>query len=89
MSSAVFSAVTILLFQDGVLRQLVDQGMISLLTNLAILIAVILPWPNVGLKANASRGRSAWLVVSRMPLPERGNVTKLRVHSAGTRKTRR
>ena len=39
----------ILLFWDGKLRKLNDQGLIAILINLAILVAVvILQWPNLG-----------------------------------------
>lgn len=41
LGSAAFSAVIIVLFWDGVLRNLDDKGAIGLLINLAILVAVL------------------------------------------------
>jgi len=47
--SAAFSAVIVLLFWDGKMRKLDDQGLIALLINVAILVAVlILHWPDLG-----------------------------------------
>jgi hypothetical protein len=47
--SAAFSAVIVLLFWDGRMRKLDDQGLIALLINGAILVAVlILHWPDLG-----------------------------------------
>jgi hypothetical protein len=49
VGSAAFSAVIVLLFWDGKMRKLDDQGLIALLINVAILLAVlILRWPNLG-----------------------------------------
>ena len=47
--SAAFSAAIVLLFWDGKMRKLDDQGLIALLINGAILVAVlILHWPDLG-----------------------------------------
>jgi hypothetical protein len=47
--SAAFSTVIILLFWDGRMRKLNDQGLIAIFINVAILVAVlILRWPNLG-----------------------------------------
>jgi hypothetical protein len=47
--SAAFSAVIVLLFWDGKMRKLDDQGLFALLINGAILVAVlILHWPDLG-----------------------------------------
>jgi len=49
VGSAVFSAVIIVLFWDGVVQNLDDKGGIGLLINLAILVALlILRWPSFG-----------------------------------------
>ena len=49
VGSAVFSAVIIVLFWDGVVQNLDDKGGIGLLINLAILVALlILRWPSPG-----------------------------------------
>jgi hypothetical protein len=46
VAAAICSTVTYLLFWDGKLRQLPDQGVVALLINLGILIAVlVLHWP--------------------------------------------
>jgi hypothetical protein len=46
VATAIFSAVTYLLFWNGKFRQLPDQGAVALLINLGILIAVlVLQWP--------------------------------------------
>jgi hypothetical protein len=48
-ASAARSALIILLFWDGKMRNLADQGLIALLIDMAILVAVlILRWPNLG-----------------------------------------
>ena len=45
--SAAFSTVSILLFWDGKMRKLSDQGLIAILINLALLVVVlILRWPH-------------------------------------------
>ncbi len=47
VGSAAFSAVMIFLFWDGTMRKLDDQGLIAVLINVAILVAVlILGWPD-------------------------------------------
>jgi hypothetical protein len=47
VSSAAFSAVIVVLFWDGTMQKLNDQGAIALLINLAILVAVLmLRWPD-------------------------------------------
>jgi len=49
VASAVFSAVIIVLFWDGVVQKLDDKGLIGLLINLAILVALlVLRWPSAG-----------------------------------------
>ena len=49
MASAAFSAVILILFWDGELQKLDNQGAIAILINMAILIAVlILRWPDFG-----------------------------------------
>jgi len=49
VGSAVFSAVIIVLFWDGVVQNLDDKGLIGLLINLAILVALlVLRWPSLG-----------------------------------------
>jgi hypothetical protein len=49
VASAVFSAVIIVLFWDGVVQNLDDKGGIGLLINLAILVALlVLRWPSLG-----------------------------------------
>ena len=46
VAAAIFSSVAFLLFWDGKLRQLADQGAIAILINLAMLVAVlVLKWP--------------------------------------------
>ncbi len=46
VAAAIFSSVAFLLFWDGKLRQLADQGAMAILINLAMLIAVlVLKWP--------------------------------------------
>ncbi len=46
VATAIFSSVTYVLFWDGKLRQLPDQGAVAVLINLAILVAVlVLQWP--------------------------------------------
>lgn len=49
VASAAFSAVILILFWDGELQKLDNQGAIAILINMAILIAVlILRWPDFG-----------------------------------------
>jgi len=49
VASAAFSAGIIILFWDGELQKLDDKGLIGLLINLAILVALlILRWPSAG-----------------------------------------
>jgi hypothetical protein len=49
VGSAAFSAVIIVLFWDGVVQNLDDQGLIGFLINIAILVALlILRWPSLG-----------------------------------------
>jgi hypothetical protein len=49
VASAVFSTVIFVLFWDGTMRRLDNQGAIAILINLAILVAVlILGWPDFG-----------------------------------------
>ena len=49
VGAAVFSAAIFVLFWDGGLQKLADQGAIAILINLAILLAVlILRWPDLG-----------------------------------------
>ena len=46
VGSAAFSTLMVLFFWDGKLRKLSDQGLIAILINVAILVAVlILQWP--------------------------------------------
>jgi hypothetical protein len=46
VATAAFSSMAFLLFWDGKLRRLNDQGALAILINLAILVAVlILAWP--------------------------------------------
>jgi hypothetical protein len=50
VGSAAFSAVIFILFWDGEMRKLDNQGGIALLINIAILVSVlILRWPYLGL----------------------------------------
>jgi hypothetical protein len=47
VGAAAFSAVIVILFWDGKMQKLDDQGGIGLLINIAILVAVlILRWPD-------------------------------------------
>ncbi|MDY7079068.1 MAG: hypothetical protein SXV54_19310 [Chloroflexota bacterium] len=49
LGSAAFSAIIVVLFWDGTLQKLNDQGAIAILINLAILVAVfVLRWPDFG-----------------------------------------
>jgi hypothetical protein len=49
VGSAAFSAVIIVLFWDGLVQNLDDKGLIGLLINMAILVALlILRWPSLG-----------------------------------------
>jgi len=49
VGSAAFSAAIFLLLWDGKVQKLADEGGISLLINIAILVAgLILGWPNLG-----------------------------------------
>jgi hypothetical protein len=49
VGSAAFSAGIIILFWDGKLQRMDDKGLIGLLINIAILVALlILRWPSVG-----------------------------------------
>jgi hypothetical protein len=49
VASAAFSAVIIILFWDGKVQMLDDKGLIGLLINIAILVALlILRWPSAG-----------------------------------------
>lgn len=49
VASAAFSAVILVLFWDGGLQKLDNQGAIAILINMAILVAVlILRWPDFG-----------------------------------------
>jgi hypothetical protein len=49
VASAAFSAGIIVLFWDGKMQMLDDQGVIGLLINIAILVALlILRWPSTG-----------------------------------------
>jgi hypothetical protein len=46
VAAAIFSAVVYVLFWDGKLHQLPDQGFVAILINLGILVAVlVLQWP--------------------------------------------
>jgi hypothetical protein len=48
VSSAVFSSIVYLLFWDGTLQRLDNQGWVGILINLAILAAVLIfHWPNL------------------------------------------
>jgi hypothetical protein len=49
VASAAFSAALFVLFWDGALQRLADQGAIAILINTAILLFVlVLGWPDVG-----------------------------------------
>ncbi|MCP4543014.1 MAG: hypothetical protein GY832_38350 [Chloroflexi bacterium] len=49
IGSAIFSAIIIILFWDGKMQKLADQGLIALLINTVILVALlVLRWPSVG-----------------------------------------
>jgi len=49
VGSAAFSAVIIFLFWDAEMQMLADKGLIGLLINIAILVALlILRWPSLG-----------------------------------------
>ena len=49
VGAAAFSAVIFLLFWDGALRQLDNQGAVAILINAAILVAVLVArWPDFG-----------------------------------------
>ena len=49
IGSAIFSAVIVILFWNGQLQKLNDQGLIALIINTAILVALlVLHWPSVG-----------------------------------------
>ena len=49
VASAVFSTAIFVLFWDGTMRRLDNQGAIAILINLAILVAVlVLGWPDFG-----------------------------------------
>ncbi len=49
IGSAIFSAVIVILFWNGQLQNLNDQGLIALIINTAILVALlVLRWPSVG-----------------------------------------
>ena len=49
VGSAAFSAVIVLLFWNGKMRKLADQGLIALFINMAILVAVlIMQWSGLG-----------------------------------------
>lgn len=49
IGSAIFSAVIVILFWNGQLQKLNDQGLIALIINTAILVALlVLRWPAVG-----------------------------------------
>jgi len=49
VASAAFSAVIIILFWDGVVQNLDDKGLIGLLINMAILVALlVIRWPSLG-----------------------------------------
>jgi len=49
VGSAAFSAMMIILFWNGKMQKLADQGLIAVLINVTILVAVlILQWPNWG-----------------------------------------
>lgn len=49
VGAAVFSSVMVLLFWDGKMRRLADQGLIALMINTAILVVVlVLKWPELG-----------------------------------------
>lgn len=46
VAATIFSSVAFLLFWDGKLRQLADQGAVAILINVAILVAVlVVQWP--------------------------------------------
>ena len=49
VGSAAFSAAMIVLFWNGKIQRLDDQGLIAILINVAILVAVlVLRWPDLG-----------------------------------------
>ncbi len=49
VGAAAFSAIIVILFWDGGMQKLADQGGVALLINLAILAAfLVLRWPNLG-----------------------------------------
>jgi uncharacterized membrane protein len=49
MGSAAFSAVIFILFWDGQVQALANRGLIGILTNLAILVALLVfRWPRFG-----------------------------------------
>ena len=49
IGSAIFSAVIVILFWNGQLQKLNDQGLIAIIINTAILIVLlVLRWPSVG-----------------------------------------
>lgn len=49
IGSAIFSAIIVILFWNGRMQKLNDQGLIALFINVAILVALlVLRWPSVG-----------------------------------------
>jgi hypothetical protein len=49
IGSAIFSAVIVILFWNGQLQKLNDQGLIALIINTAILVVLlVLRWPSAG-----------------------------------------
>jgi NADH:ubiquinone oxidoreductase subunit K len=49
VGAAAFSTVVVLLFWDGRMQALTDQGLIAMLINVAILLALlVLRWPSLG-----------------------------------------
>jgi uncharacterized membrane protein YphA (DoxX/SURF4 family) len=49
VGSAAFSSVMIILFWNGKMQELADQGLIAIMINVAILVAVlVLRWPDLG-----------------------------------------
>jgi hypothetical protein len=49
VASAAFSAAIVVLFWDGKRRMMVEKGLLALLINIAILVAVlVLQWPQLG-----------------------------------------
>jgi hypothetical protein len=49
VGAAAFSTVVVLLFWDGRMQALTDQGLIAVLINVAILLALlVLRWPSLG-----------------------------------------